>query len=195
MSVESKGEKQGRLVSTGRRDRSGVSKRAAERAKKSIETKDAPLPGRPTEYTPELADLICFKIASGSTLRDLEKDLDITVSQRTILEWNARSELGDPKYKGFARRYARARDLYFDFEAQNTVAIADEEKDPAKAKVRVQARQWIASHRIGKYRDAIEIHEGDESEGEPVEIKTPKEASTYLEKTLGIAARPTKGRR
>lgn len=47
--------------------------------------------------------------------------------------------------EGFADEYAKARNTGMDALAESIVDIADTDPDPARARVRVDARKWIAS--------------------------------------------------
>ena len=44
-------------------------------------------PGRQSKYTPELGDLICDRIAEGRFLRDVCRDRDISVDEKTVRRW------------------------------------------------------------------------------------------------------------
>jgi hypothetical protein len=55
-------------------------------------------------------------------------------------------------------RYARAREEQGDLHADELVRIADEEPDPNKARVRIDARKWAASKRNPKkYGDKLTL--------------------------------------
>jgi hypothetical protein len=98
--------------------------------------------GRPTRYTPELASEICTRIASGESLRKICRSPDIPVVS-TVLRWALQAdqdEVGD-----FREQYARARELQAELRADEIVDIADAAKDAARARVRVDARKWVAA--------------------------------------------------
>src|SRR6476620_2789093 len=42
---------------------------------------------RHSEYSPELGTLICDRLAEGRTLRDVCRDSDIPVDERTVRRW------------------------------------------------------------------------------------------------------------
>lgn len=68
-------------------------------------------------YTPELADEICERIATGEPLRVICRDAH-TPSWRTVYDWIE-------KDKDFASRIARARQLGFDAIAEEALEIAN----------------------------------------------------------------------
>lgn len=93
--------------------------------------------GRPTQYTPELAAAICERLSQGDSLVKICRDETMPRRER-VHEWIR--ENGD-----FAERYARAREDQADHFADEIVAIADEEPDSNRARVRVDARKWVAA--------------------------------------------------
>lgn len=66
------------------------------------------------------------------------------------------------EHKEFSEQYVRAREAQADALADEIVDIADSEENPAKARVRVDARKWIAAKMKPKrYGDKITTeHEG-----------------------------------
>jgi hypothetical protein len=106
--------------------------------------------GRPPIYTDELADTICHRIANGESLRGICENEDMP-DRATVMKWTV--DLPD-----FSTKYAQARARQADVLAEETMHIADAEPDPARARVRVAARQWLAA-RIApkKYGDRLEL--------------------------------------
>lgn len=106
-------------------------------------------PGRPPLYTPELAERICRRIANGESLRAICDDKTMP-DRGTVLGWV--KDIPD-----FSEPYAQARARQQDAFAEDGVYIADTEPDPARARVRVAARQWYAE-RVApkKYGQRIE---------------------------------------
>lgn len=111
--------------------------------------------GRPTIYTPELANLICDRVASCITgLNELCKAYDDMPSPDTIYQWRHR-------YKEFSESYLRAREHQAHFLAEQVKDIAEETKDyifedkegalridsgiVALQKFRMTANTWLAS--------------------------------------------------
>jgi hypothetical protein len=109
--------------------------------------------GRHTEYTQEMADIICERIADGESLRAICRDDHMPVKS-TVFKWLNQN-------KDFADQYARAREAQADSLADEIIDIADDNsrdvvKDQdghevvnhdviARARLRVDARKWIAS--------------------------------------------------
>lgn len=75
-------------------------------------------PGRPSDYTDDLALLICNRLATGEPLAVICRDEGMP-HRSTIYDWmKARPE--------FSRRFARAREEGFDALAAECLAIADD---------------------------------------------------------------------
>lgn len=110
--------------------------------------------GRPTDYTPELADLFCSRIALGKSLRFVVS-MDDMPSHTTIYEWLR-------KYPEFAEQYARAKEDSADSRADQIEEIGDKvltgEYDPAAARVAIDAFKWTSGkHKPKKYGDKQQI--------------------------------------
>ncbi len=110
--------------------------------------------GRPSIFTPELGALICERIAAGESLVKITSDEDMP-ARAAVYEWLSQDA-------SFADKYARAREDQADTYADQIVAIADEEPDPNRARVRVDARKWVAAKlKARKYGDRTTLeHEG-----------------------------------
>jgi len=121
--------------------------------------------GRPSDYTEELADLICEAVASGGALYRMCAERDDLPAERTIYQWLE-------KHPSFAQKYARARERQADRNADEIVDIADTEDDPQRARVRMDARKWRASKLAPKkYGDKVQ-QEISGPDGGPIETKT-----------------------
>jgi len=108
--------------------------------------------GRPSSYTPAVADIICDRLASGMGLEQACAPDDMP-GARTVHRWLENND-------EFRQKYARARTEQADRDADDVVKIADEECDPQRARVRVDARKWRASKLAPKkYGERIE-HSG-----------------------------------
>lgn len=110
--------------------------------------------GRPTDYTKDMADNICEKIANGRSLRSICAE-DGMPPMKTIYRWLEANE-------EFRHQYARARDKQADYFAEEIIEIADsaeaESAAVSKAKLQVDARKWAASKIAPKkYGDKQEI--------------------------------------
>lgn len=73
--------------------------------------------GRPTDYTPAIADAICERLADGESLRAICSSDDMP-NRATVFRWLARDE----EFRG---QYARAREAQADAIADEIVFIAD----------------------------------------------------------------------
>ena len=144
---------------------------------KSIRTKKPP--HRPDTYSQDKADEICTHIAQGKSLRSYcEKKGNAPLV--TVRKW-----LG--KYEDFRNQYARAREEQADFYADEIAEIADTEPDPHKARVRIDARKWIASKLKSKtYGDKV-AHVGGGDDDNP--IRYVDEADAFTRRIAAGAAR------
>lgn len=114
--------------------------------------------GRPTDYTPELADRICDLLASGVSLNKICKRDDFPVIT-SIFNWL-------PKYPEFMEKYARARETQAQVMAEEILDISDDalndyqvnekgekvfsSEHVQRSKLRVDSRKWIASKLLPK---------------------------------------------
>ena len=125
--------------------------------------------GRPTKYSPKIADKICEEIASSSnSLHKIAKKNNIAIN--SILLWLT-------KHEEFSRQYARAKVLQADFMASEIIEISDDGSNDlmtiergdtsyeqenkevtSRSKLRVDARKWLASKLAPKkYGDKLDV--------------------------------------
>ena len=95
-----------------------------------------------TARTQELASAICERMADRG-MSILRTCADLGISKPFVLDWAKDDE-------AFAAQYAYARDMLTEFYAEEIVEIADNEPDPTKARVMVDARKWIVSKLLPK---------------------------------------------
>jgi hypothetical protein len=139
--------------------------------------------GRPSEFSPEVANEICERIAKGESLRAICKGDDQTAegwmpNQATVYRWLASKE---EWAEAFREQYARAREMQAETFVDAIVEIADATDEPAKAKLamseggeivvrdhnrdrlRIEARKWAASKLAPKkYGDKLDLtHAGE----------------------------------
>ncbi|ENW8062447.1 hypothetical protein FXJ36_001072 [Neisseria gonorrhoeae] len=110
--------------------------------------------GRPTDYTKDMADKICEKIANGRSLRSICAE-DGVPPMKTIYRWLEANE-------EFRHQYARAREKQADYFAEEIIEIADsaqaESAAVSKAKLQIDARKWAVSKIAPKkYGDKTEL--------------------------------------
>lgn len=92
--------------------------------------------GRPSDYSPAVSDQICERLADGESLRRICQDSDMP-NKATVFRWlNAHEEFRD--------QYARAREEQAETLADEIVLIADTEEDANRARVKIDARKWVA---------------------------------------------------
>lgn len=103
---------------------------------------------RPSIFTEDLAAEICKRLSSGQSLRKICSENDMP-NISTVMDWLQRNET-------FSAQYTRAREAQAETLADQIVDLVDEEDDPAKARVRMDARKWFASKVAPKkYGDKI----------------------------------------
>ncbi len=106
--------------------------------------------GRPSIYSDELAAEICERLAAGESLNVICRDAHMPTRQ-AVHEWIADNRAG------FGDKYARARAAQADHYADEIIEIVDTETDPARARVRMDGRKWVASKLAPrKYGDRLE---------------------------------------
>lgn len=109
-----------------------------------------------------LADEICERIANGESLRSICKD-DYMPDASSVYRWL-------DGYEDFREQYAHARAKQADTYADQIVTIADTADDANKARLKIDARKWVASKLLPKkYGErTTTTHEGGER---PIETR------------------------
>jgi hypothetical protein len=105
---------------------------------------------RPEDYTEDIANEFCARIALGNSLRYVCSQDDMP-SHSSIYRW-----LG--KHESFREQYARAKEDSADSRADQIEEIGDKvlagEYDPAAARVAIDAFKWTSGkHKPKKYGD------------------------------------------
>jgi len=111
---------------------------------------------RHSSYTEEAAEKICDWLSSGGSLLEYTKQ-EGSPEERTIYRWLSVNE-------EFRQKYARARDLQAEREAERIVQIADDfEIPPEHKRYMIDARKWTASKLLPKkYGDKLDLeHSGE----------------------------------
>ena len=141
--------------------------------------------GRPTDYSLELAELICERVAGGEGLVKICKSDDMP-HRATVMRWIF-------KHKEFSDRYAQARESQADYYFEEMLEIADGDEgdmlldkdgNPTgkvnheninRSRLRVDTRKWIVARLAPKkYGDRIEFDAQDNNwtvNGIPVKTK------------------------
>lgn len=126
--------------------------------------------GRPTDYTEELADLVCDKLADGESMRTVCKPDDMP-DKSTVFRWIR-------KHEGFRDQYTRAKEESADSLVEEILDISDDATNDwmeinneegeikgyklngeniNRSRLRVDSRKWIASKlKPKKYGEKIE---------------------------------------
>ena len=122
-----------------------------------------------TQYTAQIGEFICLRIANGESLRQIVTDPDMPASS-TVFKWLS-------EQKSFSEQYARAREAQMEVMAQEIIDIADDGRNDTytdedgnehtnqdvinRSRLRVDTRKWLMSKLAPKkYGDKI-THQGD----------------------------------
>jgi hypothetical protein len=138
--------------------------------------------GRPSDYTPEIAEAICERLSLGDSLREVCKD-DSMPARSTVFRW-----IG--KHPEFSDQYAKAKEAGVEVLADELIDIADNSTNDymeiasengecesyklngeniQRSKLRVDTRKWVLSKLCAKkYGDSISV---GGKKGEPIETK------------------------
>jgi len=123
--------------------------------------------GRPTDFTSELADAICERLADGQSLRSICRDDDMP-NKATVFRWLAADTV-------FSDQYARARETQADSLADEIIDISDSTTgDPQRDRLRVDSRKWLA----GKMRPKVY--------GDKQTVETQHGLSDEMKEWLGL---------
>ncbi len=103
--------------------------------------------GRPSSFTPELADTICERLIEGESLKSICRDPKMP-SASMVFRWLRQHET-------FRDQYAIAKDDQADALADEILEIADDgQEDVNRSRLRVDARKWVAARlKPKKYGD------------------------------------------
>ena len=153
--------------------------------------------GRPSAYTPEIANEICNRLSGGESLRSICSDPTIP-SQQTVYSWLY-------AHKEFLEKYTHAREEQADTLADEIIAIADEQPEVIEVrdkdgniidhkldsaflawqKNRIDARKWTAMKlKPKKYGDKL-VHAGDDDN--PVVVENNLNVFGELLKSMKMA--------
>jgi hypothetical protein len=111
-----------------------------------------------TNYTREVADIICTRMSEGESLRSICRDPGLP-SEGTVRGWAVRD------VDGFGERYRAARQMLLEYWADQILDIADdEEADPRSRQIRTGVRQWLMSKLAPRrYGDKLQLAGDPES--------------------------------
>jgi hypothetical protein len=94
-----------------------------------------------TIYTQEIADYICEQLAGGRSLISICKDEGMP-NIATVLRWI-------PKFPGFRDDYARAREMWAEFEFENMMRIADTPRIGTRTKENDDGTETVTEDMLG----------------------------------------------
>ncbi|RVG88680.1 terminase small subunit protein [Sinorhizobium meliloti] len=138
--------------------------------------------GRPTDYSEELAAVICERLMGGESLRAICSDEDMP-GKTTVFRWLA----SDPAFRD---QYAKAREAQAEAMADEMLDIADNGSNDwmeknfgedtrwvengeaiRRSALRIDTRKWVAARLLPKkYGDKTQLeHTG--KDGGPIETK------------------------
>lgn len=139
--------------------------------------------GRPTAFTPLLAERVCLKVIEGIGIERVGK-LEGFPSAATIYRWLGKE---GPEFEAFREKYARACELRAAarFEKLREIGdkVAEGKIDPQAARAAADIEKWcLAREAPRKFGDAVTIR-GDKDNPLQVTARTMTEAEL-----LAIAA-------
>lgn len=140
--------------------------------------------GRPSDYSAEIAAIICERISDGQSVREIARDDDMP-AMSTIFRWLT-------VHKDFQEQYARAKEAQAEHMAEQILDIADNASNDwmarkdgegnetgwqvngdaiQRSRLMVDSRKWLLSKLLPKkYGDKITTeHQGPD--GGPVQIQ------------------------
>ncbi len=144
--------------------------------------------GRPSIYTPELADKICLRLAQGESLKAICTD-DEMPAATTVHQWVLEDKGADEQGKGgFSNKYARARAIQAENMFDEILDIADDGTNDYmtitkgdmtynvedhevtnRSRLRVDSRKWYLSKVLPKkYGDKLDLTSGGDKLPQPI---------------------------
>lgn len=116
---------------------------------------------RPTEFTQKRKDEFCRMIAEGYSARAACRyfKMDMATLYRHVRDDET-----------FRNQYARAKEDAADTYVDEMMRIADEEEDVNRAKLKIDARKWVASRMKPKSWGDKQQHEVTGEDGGPLSI-------------------------
>lgn len=132
--------------------------------------------GRPTDYTSELGDEICRRIASPMSLSKVCQAADMP-GMSAVFAWLR-------KYPEFTEQYQRAIEERTEAQAEEILDISDDSSiDPKRARLMVDTRKWLMSKmKPKKYGEKVTT-ELTGADGAPVQyvVRMPEVVSSVDE--------------
>ena len=135
------------------------------------------------EFTQELFDRICVRIAEGESLRAICEEPDMP-ARVNVIGWLEKDE-------ALRNQYARARELQADHEFDEIKVIADlaDAEDVQVARLRIDARKWRAGKLRPKvYGDKVAIGGAEDLPAIKTEDSGSAKLAAYLDAISSRAA-------
>lgn len=127
------------------------------------------------EKKAKVQEEICIGLASGRSLKNILETGPSMPSRQTVYKWLLHDA-------GFSDNYTRAREAQADYFADEITDISDTEPDPNRARVRIDARKWVAGKMKPKvYGDRLQL------DGDMNVSMTDAQLDARLSKLLGKA--------
>lgn len=116
--------------------------------------------GRPSDYTPEVAQRIIEQLSEGKSLRAICKAEDLP-AESTVRGWVVEDR------EGFSAQYTRARDIGLDCRADEIGERIETEGDVARARLLFDHERWYLSKLAPKkYGDKLAL--GGDADAPPI---------------------------
>ena len=133
--------------------------------------------GRPSVYSKKVVKELCTRLGNGENLNQICSDSHMP-GRATVNEWVIKDK------RGFAAKYARARNMGLDWMADNLLDIADDgsndwigdtgkvnHENINRSRLRVDARKWYLSKLAPKrYGDKVTLASDEDSPAVPNRI-------------------------
>lgn len=137
--------------------------------------------GRPSKYTPEVAETILKGVSEGLSLRKVCEPDDMP-SEATVRRW----VIDDTE--GFSAHYTRSRDIGLDCRADALVEAAKEAKDASLGRLSFDADRWYLSKLAPKrYGDKI-AHVGGDKDDAPIRSEVAIDVTKLTREQLEVLA-------
>lgn len=149
-----------------------MAKRKKIRTHKATERKAKELkPLELNQFQRVIADHILVLVSQGYSVNKAEKKLKI--SSGSVADWARADGL-------FLAELSRARELQAAFLAEQTVEIADSNRDPAKVRNMLAARQWLAGKHNKHYSDKLTIDANVKHEHYLEQLELPPHMKAHM---------------
>lgn len=99
--------------------------------------------GRPSAYSPEIAEKICTALSEGKSLLELSRRDDMP-GYSTVMRWI------EANHDGFRDKYARAREIQGHVRAEMAVEAAENAGDAGLGRLAYDALKWHAGKLLPK---------------------------------------------